>query len=132
MTDAGDECRCEFDYRIDDDPDEEPWHYTRTCPMCGCVWGSLHCEHDGIQNPCPDCEFRAPGSQTAIEALGIAAAPGETLPPSTVDLIHPGPPLDLPAETIALIRDLMRGPGRSRPIVTEGWTTRSIDEPPRP
>ena len=34
---------------------EELWHYKRTCQYCGCVWGGLHCVHDGYQNPCPNC-----------------------------------------------------------------------------
>lgn len=62
-----DDCACEFDYP---EPDGEPsWHYTRTCRMCGLTWGTLHCEHDGIQNPCPDCGWRSPGTKMTIESL---------------------------------------------------------------
>lgn len=38
-----------------DEVDEPPWHFLRTCPMCGYQWGGLHCPHDGFQNPCPNC-----------------------------------------------------------------------------
>lgn len=34
------------------------WHFARTCTYCGCSWGSLHCPHDGHQNPCPGCGRR--------------------------------------------------------------------------
>jgi hypothetical protein len=61
-----DECRCEFD-PYDDDPDEESWHYRRTCGGCGYVWWGLHCPHDGVQNPCPSCGWRQPGTRTPME-----------------------------------------------------------------
>ena len=34
---------------------EESWHFKRTCDYCGHVWAGIHCPHDGIQNPCPNC-----------------------------------------------------------------------------
>lgn len=62
-----DDCTCEFDYP---EPDGEPsWHYTRACRMCGTTWGALHCEHDGYQNPCPDCGWIDPGKQAASKAI---------------------------------------------------------------
>lgn len=50
-------CECTFDPYPDDDPDaqEESWHFRRQCPGCQHVWYGLHCPHDGIQNPCPEC-----------------------------------------------------------------------------
>jgi hypothetical protein len=61
-----DECTCEFDFP---EPDgEESWHYTRTCPD-GHTWGALHCPHDGVQNPCPECGWLQPGTVTPLELL---------------------------------------------------------------
>lgn len=51
-----DECNCEFD--VDPDDPEDDWHYRRTCTSCGKQWWSLHCPHDGYQNPCPACKTR--------------------------------------------------------------------------
>ncbi len=62
-----DECNCEFDPYEDGDP-EESWHYKRTCENCGRVWWSLHCRHDGVQNPCPSCGFTH-GRPTPLERL---------------------------------------------------------------
>lgn len=51
-------CDCEF-HEMDEtetDPDDyPPWHYLRLCNHCGKEWLSLHCAHDGFQNPCPHC-----------------------------------------------------------------------------
>lgn len=51
-------CNCEFtEYDKDDfEYGEESWHYLRTCLYCKKEWYALHCEHDGIQNPCPKCD----------------------------------------------------------------------------
>ena len=49
-----DECNCEFD-PYDDEPETDSWHYKRSCQACGSTWYSLHCIHDGYQNPCPSC-----------------------------------------------------------------------------
>ncbi len=51
------DCDCEFD-KYEDEPDEEPLHYLRTCIYCGEEWYSLHCPHSGYQNPCPECNTR--------------------------------------------------------------------------
>ncbi len=51
------DCDCEFD-KYEDEPDEEPLHYLRTCIYCGEEWDSLHCPHSGYQNPCPECNTR--------------------------------------------------------------------------
>lgn len=50
-------CDCKFDF-YDDEPDEESTHYKRTCQNCNEQWYSLHCPHDGYQNPCPHCGVR--------------------------------------------------------------------------
>lgn len=68
---------CYFDPYEDGDT-EESWHFKRTCGACGGVWWSLHCIHDGIQNPCPECGWRSPSSRTPMEALGFMQPPGET------------------------------------------------------
>lgn len=53
-------CDCEFtpydpaDYEPGEEI-EESWHYLRECPTCGRRWWGLHCPHDGVQNPCPEC-----------------------------------------------------------------------------
>ena len=60
-----------------DEPDEESYHYLRTCDVCGNEWFTLHCIHDGIQNPCPQCGWRSPSSRTPMEALGFVARPGD-------------------------------------------------------
>lgn len=66
------ECDCEFDYPPDpDDPEQESLHYTRTCGSCGCVWGSNHCKHDVVQNPCPECGWRLAGRRTPMELIGF-------------------------------------------------------------
>ena len=56
---VGEVCTCEFE-DDPDDPDEhgDPWHFRRVCPTCTKVWWSLHCVHDLIQRPCPDCGER--------------------------------------------------------------------------
>lgn len=46
-------CNCEFSEY--DDSDDESFHFKRTCEHCNHTWYSLHCRHDGIQNPCPNC-----------------------------------------------------------------------------
>lgn len=54
-------CDCTFDpdpNDPDEDTPEKAWHYKRTCAHCGGVWFGLHCPHDGVQNPCPDCGVR--------------------------------------------------------------------------
>ena len=33
--------------------------YERVCKKCGRQWGSLHCQHDGVQGTCPNCKTRA-------------------------------------------------------------------------
>lgn len=53
------DCDCEFT-PYDNDPDEDSWHYKRRCYHCGETWYSLHCPHDGFQNPCPACGGRTP------------------------------------------------------------------------
>lgn len=73
MREDEDDCACEFDY--DEGDGEETWHFTRTCRACGFVWGALHCPHDGVQNPCPDCGWRDPGTQTPFEFLGFTSPP---------------------------------------------------------
>jgi len=61
-------CECEFDYP---EPDGgESWHYSRTCPACGTTWGSLHCEHDGAQNGCPECGWIGEGQRSPSQILG--------------------------------------------------------------
>lgn len=67
VTDVDDDCTCEFDPY--EDADDESWHYRRACKWCGTVWWGLHCPHDGVQNPCPDCG-RTPGDRpTPLERL---------------------------------------------------------------
>lgn len=62
-----DDCACEFDFV---EPDgEESWHYSRSCDLCGYSWGSLHCRHDGVQNPCPQCGWIDPGKRTPGDIL---------------------------------------------------------------
>lgn len=63
------ECRCEFD--VPEDDGEESYLYARTCRMCGCEWAALHCEHDGAQNPCPNCGWLDPGKRTPSQILGF-------------------------------------------------------------
>lgn len=46
-------CDCIFD-DFDDGDTEESYHYKRYC-KCDHSWFSLHCPHDGRQNPCPNC-----------------------------------------------------------------------------
>ena len=50
-------CECEFDPYPENDGDfgEKSVHFLRTCVFCGHHWWGLHCPHDGIQNPCPNC-----------------------------------------------------------------------------
>lgn len=63
------DCDCEFDYS---EPDgEESWHYSKTCKVCGCTWGALHCDHDRVQNRCPECRWIDEGKQTPAEILGL-------------------------------------------------------------
>ncbi len=69
------DCDCTFDF--DEGDGEESWHYARTCGMCGCTWGALHCSHDDIQNPCPECGWIAPGKRTLMQRLGATPIPGE-------------------------------------------------------
>lgn len=52
------QCNCEFSI-YDDGDTEESFHYKRKCTFCGHKWYGLHCEHDGYQNPCPNC-FKKP------------------------------------------------------------------------
>ena len=40
------------------DPEDDGTQYARICPVTGKPWWSLHCEHDGHQNPCPHCGGR--------------------------------------------------------------------------
>ena len=73
-----DDCDCEFDpYDDPEDEDDESYHYRRTCEMCGEVWWSLHCVHDGIQNPCPQCGWTFRGRPTPIERLYGGAPPAD-------------------------------------------------------
>lgn len=79
------DCDCDFDpYEGEDsvyeggDDDEGSFHFRRTCKMCGFVWWSFHCAHDGVQNPCGECGWRPPGTESPMEALGFAAPPGGT------------------------------------------------------
>lgn len=67
----GDRCECDHDYDIDLDPDEEPSLFKRMCWMCGFVWGSGHCPHDLIQNRCPGCGFRPPGTTSFAQRMGV-------------------------------------------------------------
>lgn len=61
-------CDCKFT-PDPNDPDDE-WHYRRTCPNCGFDdWWTLHCEHDGYQNRCPECRVR-PTPIAAMEKDG--------------------------------------------------------------
>jgi hypothetical protein len=69
MTDE--DCACEFDWPEPDD--EESWHYARACPECACQWGSLHCAHDGIQNPCPVCGWLEHGKRLPSQVLGLGS-----------------------------------------------------------
>lgn len=67
MTD----CECEFNFP---EPDgEESWHFIRTCRLCGTTWGSLHCPHDGAQNPCPNCDWIDPDKRTPAQLLGLSS-----------------------------------------------------------
>lgn len=50
-------CVCEFDPRWAECGDKSV-NFTKVCRACGREWGGLHCEHDGYQNPCPDCGTR--------------------------------------------------------------------------
>jgi len=50
-------CNCEPDAEPDE-PGEAPTHYLRTCEYCGYQWDGLHCPHEDIQNPCPNCHRR--------------------------------------------------------------------------
>ncbi len=43
------DCECET---VDDEESGIPY-YPRVCPTTGVKWESLHCAHDGYQNPCP-------------------------------------------------------------------------------
>jgi hypothetical protein len=63
-----DDCRCEFSEEYADG-DEPSWHYARTCGMCGFKWGSLHCAHDGVQHPCPQCGWIGLGKRTPGQLL---------------------------------------------------------------
>lgn len=60
---------CEFDPY--DDSDEESWHYRKICASCGKVWWGLHCDCDGVQNPCPYCGYRREDVPTPMELLGL-------------------------------------------------------------
>ena len=46
-------CNC----KLTKDPwdPEDDWHFDRACLRCGQHWRGLHCQHDGVQNPCPYC-----------------------------------------------------------------------------
>lgn len=60
-NDSDERCCCEFDanpYDACEDTPETAWHFHRTCPHCYHEWWSLHCRHDGHQNPCPNCHTR--------------------------------------------------------------------------
>lgn len=48
------DCNCEFS-PDPSDPDEESFHYLRACLQCGHRWYALHCPHDRVQKPCPEC-----------------------------------------------------------------------------
>lgn len=63
-----DDCDCEFSSEYAED-DGTSWHFARTCGACGFKWGSLHCEHDGVQNPCPECGWIGPGRKTPLQLL---------------------------------------------------------------
>ncbi len=64
---AIDDCDCEFSEEYADD--ESSFHFARACGACGFKWGSLHCEHDGVQNPCPECGWIDPGKKTPVQLL---------------------------------------------------------------
>lgn len=69
---AADDCSCEPDYPPDpDDPEQESIHFTRTCRLCGFVWGSNHCPHDGVQRSCPECSWIDPEKRTPMQLLGL-------------------------------------------------------------
>lgn len=74
MFDDLEDCACEFGPYPDED--EESYQYRRACDACGEVWWSNHCPHDRIQNPCPDCGWRPPGTLTPLGALGFTKALG--------------------------------------------------------
>lgn len=69
-------CRPDFECEFDpyDDSDEESWHYRKTCACCGKVWWGLHCDCDGVQNPCPYCGARVDGKMTPMELLGYVGS----------------------------------------------------------
>lgn len=56
------DCDCDFDPYEDDA--KESYHFKRTCRMCGYVWWSFHCAHDGYQNPCGNCGWYEPWAQS--------------------------------------------------------------------
>ena len=69
------DCDCEFDY-----PEEDSWHYLRTCEACGHQWGGLHCPHDGYQNPCPACGIRPDPKSVTPPPPSAVSEPGSDLP----------------------------------------------------
>lgn len=52
--------------------DADDYTFPRTCALCGCFWWALHCEHDGVQNPCPDCGWIGPGRRTPMQFIAGA------------------------------------------------------------
>lgn len=66
-------CRPDFECEFDpyDDSDEESWHYRKTCASCGKVWWGLHCDCDGVQNPCPYCGARVGREDDADGVAGL-------------------------------------------------------------
>jgi hypothetical protein len=82
VTAEPDDCDCEFDPYPPDDPDanEESYHYLRTCGGCGRQWYSLHCPHDGYQNPCSECGWRLPGTKWPFEEFSQVLSGGVFYP----------------------------------------------------
>lgn len=66
-----DECLCEFD-AYDDELEEESFHFLRKCGFCDNEWYSLHCRHDGFQNPCGKCGHKSYPAWK-LEILGVAS-----------------------------------------------------------
>jgi len=55
-------CTCESD---------EDGLFVRACVQCGTIRGTGHCYHDGIQRPCPVCNYMPETAHTPLQALGF-------------------------------------------------------------